>query len=285
MEEFGKVFKIIRESKNMSLKEVAGECVTPAQLSRFENGKSNLTVDTFFRCLNNMDVLQGEFFTLYSMYYQVEDIRLSQELYKALDSGNISYLRNKIMEYEEKYVTTNRKSDRLLISVFHVFIYDCDSSYVIPEKEKANIVDYLLSIDEWCLYELWILGNCVRSLSTKTLSILGMELIKRTQFYNNIEENRRRVYRVLLNITGELLERREEKDAIKFIRTLDNLEILEKDLIERLQLKFCKAHLRYLQGFEDAIDIMNECKRTMDFLECYNISRQIEQTISQLTDM
>ncbi len=31
----------------MSLKEVAGDFVTPAQLSRFENGKSNLSVDTF----------------------------------------------------------------------------------------------------------------------------------------------------------------------------------------------------------------------------------------------
>ncbi|WP_153049720.1 helix-turn-helix transcriptional regulator, partial [Streptococcus suis] len=48
---YGKIFKLIRESKNMSLKEVAGDFVTPAQLSRFENGKSNLSVDTFFNCL------------------------------------------------------------------------------------------------------------------------------------------------------------------------------------------------------------------------------------------
>lgn len=59
MEKYGKVFKIIRKSKKMSLKEVAGEFVTPAQLSRFENGKSNLSVDTFFNCLKRMDILQG----------------------------------------------------------------------------------------------------------------------------------------------------------------------------------------------------------------------------------
>ena len=66
---YGKIFKIIRESKNMSLKEVAGDFVTPAQLSRFENGKSNLSVDTFFNCLKNMDVLQGGIFNILSFIF------------------------------------------------------------------------------------------------------------------------------------------------------------------------------------------------------------------------
>lgn len=82
MEEYGKVFKILRESKNMSLKEVAGDFVTPAQLSRFENGKSNLSVDTFFNCLQRMDVLQGEFFTFYQAYNQCEDTRLSLSFFQ-----------------------------------------------------------------------------------------------------------------------------------------------------------------------------------------------------------
>ena len=86
MSNYGKVFKMIRESKNMSLKEVAGDFVTPAQLSRFENGKSNLSVDTFFHCLENMDVLQGEFSTFYHSYYQDEDIRVSVEIRQATEN-------------------------------------------------------------------------------------------------------------------------------------------------------------------------------------------------------
>lgn len=95
MSNYGKVFKMIRESKNMSLKEVAGDFVTPAQLSRFENGKSNLSVDTFFHCLENMDVLQGEFSTFYHSYYQDEDIRVSVEIRQAVENHNTSYFRKK----------------------------------------------------------------------------------------------------------------------------------------------------------------------------------------------
>ena len=75
MENIGKIFKLIRETKKMSLKEVAGNFVTPAQLSRFENGKSNLSVDTFFYCLKRMNISEGEFmdinFELYKVFYYV----------------------------------------------------------------------------------------------------------------------------------------------------------------------------------------------------------------------
>ena len=43
----GKILKIIRESKNMSLKEVAAGDISVAQLSRYERGISSLTVDSF----------------------------------------------------------------------------------------------------------------------------------------------------------------------------------------------------------------------------------------------
>ncbi|MGT2800049.1 Rgg/GadR/MutR family transcriptional regulator [Streptococcus marmotae] len=284
-EQYGKVFKIIRESKNMSLKEVAGDFVTPAQLSRFENGKSNLTVDTFFHCLNNMDVLQGEFSTFYNTYYQDEDVRTSKELYLAIEARNIEFFQRYIKDYEKRYGDYKRKSDRLMIAVFHVFMNRCDPSIIIPEEEKRVITDYLMSIDEWCRYELWILSNCARSLSTKTLEILGMEVIKRSQFYDNIEENARKTYGLLLNIIGHLLDRKEERFASKFIKMLDSANMLETYMLERLQLKFCKAHLRYLQGVVGGLDEMKECKHIMEFLDCYELSIQISDTISQLTDM
>lgn len=285
MGKYGKVFKMIRESKNMSLKEVAGDFVTPAQLSRFENGKSNLSVDTFFNCLENMDVLQGEFSTFYHSYYQNEDLRISIEWDRALENHNIAFFQRKIKEYEERVSQYNRKSDRVLISVIHIMINKCDSSYLIPEYEKQVITDYLMSINEWCSYELWIFGNCSRVLSTKMLDVLGGEIINRTQFYKGIPENKKRIYKILLNATGNLLDRKEERVASKFIRFIDGIEVFETDLFERMQLKFFKANLSYLQGDIKGLTDMKECQKIMDFLGCYRVSKQIEDTISYFTDM
>lgn len=282
---YGKVFKMIRESKNMSLKEVAGDFVTPAQLSRFENGKSNLSVDTFFYCLRRMDVLQGEFSTFYSAYFQNQDVRLSPQLLKAIQSRNIGYLDKQIKEYQERFAEEGRKSDRVLIAVFHVMINRCDPKQGVPETERQVIADYLMSVDEWCFYELWILGYCAWSLNTKLLELLSSELLNRTQFFNGITENRKRVYKVLLNIVGHLLDRKEDRTAARLINSLDSLDILEADLYERLQLKFAKGHLNYLQGNIKGLETMKKCQEMANFLDCYDLSQQIEDTFAQFTDM
>lgn len=282
---YGKVFKMIRESKNMSLKEVAGDFVTPAQLSRFENGKSNLSVATFFYCLRRMDVLQGEFSTFYSAYFQNQDVRLSPQLLKAIQSRNIGYLDKQIKEYQERFAEEGRKSDRVLIAVFHVMINRCDPKQGVPETERQVIADYLMSVDEWCFYELWILGYCARSLNTKLLELLSSELLNRTQFFNGITENRKRVYKVLLNIVGHLLDRKEDRTAARLINSLDSLDILEADLYERLQLKFAKGHLNYLQGNIKGLETMKKCQEMANFLDCYDLSQQIEDTFAQFTDM
>lgn len=285
MEKYGKVFKILRESKNMSLKEVAGEFVTPAQLSRFENGKSNLSVDTFFKCLQRMDVLQGEFSTFYDMYYQSEDVRVSIDLHKALEGRNSQYFEQKIKDFQEKFESEGRKSDRVLVAVFYVMLNKCDSDKKIPEIEKEVIADYLLSIDEWGFYEIWIFGNCTKCLSSETINVLCAELIRRTQFYQGIKENTRRIYGVLLSSVGILLDRGEEILATKLIRHIEYIGIFEDDLFERLQITFFKAQLKYIQGEVEALETMKKILEMSKLLECYNLSQQIEEIIYQLTDM
>lgn len=139
-----------------------------------------------------------------------------------------------------------------------------------------------MSVDEWCFYELWILSYCARALSTKLLELLCSELLNRTQFFHTITENRQRIYRVLLNVVSILLDRKETIVAAKFIHSLDSLDIMEGDLYERQQLKFAKGHLNYLQGNIKGLETMKKCKEIADFLDCYDLSQQIEDTFTHL---
>ena len=58
---YGKIIKQIRKSKNMTLKEVAGEALSSSQLSRFENEKSVIPVDLFYEVLDNLNSTTEEF--------------------------------------------------------------------------------------------------------------------------------------------------------------------------------------------------------------------------------
>lgn len=56
---YGEIIHKIRQDRNMSLKEAAGDAITPNNLSRFEKGLSSIKVDTFFEILSrfNLDEL------------------------------------------------------------------------------------------------------------------------------------------------------------------------------------------------------------------------------------
>ena len=62
---FGETIKKIRKSKNMTLKEVAGDSLSLSQLSRFENGKSMIPVNLFYEILDNLNTTSEEFAFIY----------------------------------------------------------------------------------------------------------------------------------------------------------------------------------------------------------------------------
>lgn len=286
MGSYGKIFKIIRESKNMSLKEVAGDFVTPAQLSRFENGKSNLSVDTFFHCLRRMNMVEGEFSTLYQSYFQIDNLFSSEEFVRAVYSHNAQYMDNKILYHQAEYEKDGRQFDRVMVAAFHIFKQQwCDPDYDVSEDEKAILSDYLMSIDDWGKFELWIFGNCSRGLPSKMLEVLGMEVLNRTKFYMDIAENRDNVYKVLINISSSLLDRGEELATIRFLKILDSVNIMEKNMRDRLLLKLLKARLSYMNGNDGGLEIMKECLYIAKFLDCFDLIHQINKEIEKVTDM
>ena len=53
---YGKIIYKIRQDRNMSLKEAAGDAITPNNLSRFEKGLATVKVDTFFEILSRFNL-------------------------------------------------------------------------------------------------------------------------------------------------------------------------------------------------------------------------------------
>ena len=57
MEQIGKVFRQLRESRNISLRQATGGQFSPSMLSRFETGQSELSVEKFLFALENISAV------------------------------------------------------------------------------------------------------------------------------------------------------------------------------------------------------------------------------------
>lgn len=286
MKELGKIFKMLRESKNLSLREAAQGAVSVAQLSRFERGQSSLSIDTFFQCLSNINVLLDEFQVIYNNYTLTEDIRFDKELFEAYLNNNQLKLEKILNDLEiEKIKHPDKKSIQLNIVVVKIIINACEPSKKVPKKELNFLIDYIFSVDYWGRYELWLFINSMNAIKFDTLVMLASEMITRVQFYDELLDNRRKIYQMLLNIVTICIERDYLSQAIKFINVLDSLKLSEIDVFERIIHKFNKAYFKFKQGDKESLNLMLEYIDILKKLECVGTAEKLYSSISNFVDM
>ena len=79
---YGEIIHKIRQDRNMTLKEAAGDVITPNNLSRFEKGLSSIKVDTFFEILSRFN-LDGDDFNEV-LHIQDENAQRAKQIINAL---------------------------------------------------------------------------------------------------------------------------------------------------------------------------------------------------------
>lgn len=276
--EFGKIFRQFRESKGMSLREVARTDLSASQISRFERGLSSLSVESFYACLNNLNVSLGEFELRYRNYIQDDNIVFNSQISEAYLEGNIP----KLLHILDKLVIQDTKISYLNSIVVKTAISMCDPSRKVSQKDIKILSDYLFSIEEWGNYELWLFGNTSFILSPQTLNLLGGEMINRTHFYSSSEENKRKVCMMTLNIISTFLEFDELTYSLKFLNYLDRITILETDTYIKMFHKYVKLVYSYKIGDTEALYELNKLVSALEVLECYGSAQKIKDEISKL---
>ena len=281
----GKIFKLIRESKKMSLKEVAADVISTAQLSRFERGISGITIDSFYSCLKNMAVSLDEFQYVYHNYTEASDLIFSSRLSEACIENNPIKLRGMLDEcqkLEEEF--PKKKIHRLNTIVVKAVLSYCDSDFQIGKKDIDFLTDYLFSVEEWGRYELWLFTQCVDLLTLSTLETFASEMINRTQFYNKLPANRRRIIQMLFNVISVAIEEDQLQVAMKFLNYIDNSKIPETDLYERILVKYYQAFYAYRIGNRQAMEDMEQCLETLEFLDCYGLAQKLKLQIDKMKE-
>lgn len=139
---YGKIIYKIRQDRNMSLKEAAGDAITPNNLSRFEKGLATVKVDTFFEILSRFNLDLEDYVELLNIQdesdqriQQVANAVSKNDMTKAKQIlGGKSEWKNVIEYYTLKLCTTNpeKKLD----------------DFTPDELEAIHyLIDYILSID------------------------------------------------------------------------------------------------------------------------------------------
>ena len=216
---FGETIKKIRKSKNMTLKEAAGEALSVSQLSRFENGHSMITIDLFYEILTNLNTSTDEFNYIMSL----DDNKKLNDYFSRIEeyANSLRYDRLKDLIDEIKAVNPAPYSWDQFLIYFIESVIALDKTH---EKEiSPAVLDYLMQVEVWGEMELRIYALFGFALDVETTHFLMRTALKRSKQYLKIPSNTKLLYIILSNNFSSFLA----FDRIDYAR--ETLELFETE--------------------------------------------------------
>lgn len=280
----GQCYKDFRLAKGFSQKEAASDDISVSQLSNFENGRTMLTSDVFIATLQNINVTFLEFQNLYNKRLEPNDILLfNTEVSEAYMNRNISKLENLLSIITDKITQVpNKKKFKLDKIKIQSLIASLDSDFQVPKSDINFVKHYLYALKEWGQYDIWLFGHCFLLFDFITTADLAQKMVDPTSINNDLHYTKHAMFQTLNNIISVSINDKMFSLAEKYINYLENSNIHEYYLYDKLTLRYNKAMLAYKRGNKASIETLKECKRMFEFCDCYYTANLIAQEIKNL---
>ncbi|CAM4297864.1 Transcriptional activator, Rgg/GadR/MutR family, C-terminal domain-containing protein [Lacicoccus alkaliphilus] len=265
----GMLIREFRQSRNLTMKEVCDNDLSIAQLSKFERGVSEITINKLLMILDKLNITVEEFFHAEKEFELSEFEQLildMKEHYINRDVDKILALRD---GQSRKYEERNIKFFELNAIMLSALIKDLDEDQYDWEDREPKLIDHLMEVDIWCNYEIVLFANSISLFTVEALVMLTNEMINNTQYYHVIGKHRTITIQTLTNVILILLEKGETFHSKMFHDTLEELlEIDQYMLYEKNVSKYLNGFHHFSTGEEArGIQLMEESIQTFDILD------------------
>ena len=182
----GEIIQKIRQDRNMTLKEAAGDVITPNNLSRFEKGLSSIKVDTFFEILNRFNLDEIDYAEV--LHIQNDGFQRVKQILNALSKND----RTKAIQI------LGKKSDWGNIIEYYtlklgILNQENEMDKLTPDQVEAinYLINYIFSLDtlyirDFTIIEILLQFN-IQSFELKFLEYLEKLILKGLEDSNNDE--------------------------------------------------------------------------------------------------
>lgn len=183
---YGEIIHKIRQDRNMTLKEAAGDVITPNNLSRFEKGLSSIKVDTFFEILSRFNLDEIDYAEV--LHIKNENSKRVKQILNALSKND----RTKAIQI------LGKKSDWGNIIEYYtlklgILNQENEMDKLTPDQVEAinYLINYIFSLDtlyirDFTIIEILLQFN-IQSFELKFLEYIEKLILKGLEDSNNNE--------------------------------------------------------------------------------------------------
>ena len=285
MEDFGKIFKKYRESRQLKLRDIASKELSTSQISRFENGESDLTITKFMHAIQLINMPIDEFMYTANNFKRDELNELLDKIVQYTSSRDIENLKRLIFEEESKECN-NATMKKIRVLLIKIHLYDLFGEKLYQEEDIHFLADYLFSIEYWGRNELLIFSNAIVAFNTETNLILLREMNRRTNFYKDIPQNRSMIASMNVNAYIFCVENSEWIEAQYFEQQLKNTYFNETEIYERLVFIYAKAFHDYKKNKDEkALNQLYDVIKAMKLAGSIHLAENFEEHLNKVLQL
>ena len=272
MEQIGKVFRQLRESRNISLRQATGGQFSPSMLSRFETGQSELSVEKFLFALENISASVEEILFLARGFQYDTDSELRKEIIDVLDPKNIAPLEDLYRREYQKHAHSQNKQKHILNAIMiKSYMKSMDETVELTTEEGKVLHDYLFSTEIWGNYELNLFSVSSPLLSVPLFTRYVREMVRKSDFLMEMKGNRNRnlFHTILLNGFLASIECEEFANAYYFKGVIEEHFYKENETYFRIVYLWAEGLLDSKQGrVKEGQKKMEDAVRIFEMLGC-----------------
>lgn len=276
MKNLGKVFKELRESRKISLRKATGGGFSASLLSRFENGKSEISAQKLFVALENIHANVEELLFLARGFHQDAYSEFRNRIFEAIDPQDLTSLRTLYQrEYQQLPFSKDRQQHILNAILIKSYMKTIDETVTLTSEEERVLHDYLFSVEIWGHYELLFFSSCSPLLSVQLLTKYTREMLRKSDFLQGVGKNLNMMHTFLLNAFMACIEVDDFTNALYFKKQIEKNFFEENETYFRIVYLWAEGLLDSKQGraeegqrkMEDAVRIfeMIGCSKSADY--------------------
>ncbi|WP_054679221.1 helix-turn-helix domain-containing protein [Lacticaseibacillus sharpeae] len=175
---YGQKFKLLRKAKGFALKQLADETISISAISRFENGKADLGLQTLDRILTKMHSSLMEFMEQHPTRTSRD---VSTNIYSLVGNmqveRNVSGLQDLFQTVHAEYLQNSQLETLVHLAVIATALYSLTGKNVMRAKEIDRIYNSVFDVEVWDSDTLTVLGSIAVLLDPPRLEIVFNDLV------------------------------------------------------------------------------------------------------------
>ncbi|MFC4653223.1 helix-turn-helix domain-containing protein [Lactococcus nasutitermitis] len=214
---YGEKFRFLREQKGLPLSYFQKLGIDKTDLSRFERGKTMMSLERVDMMLQEMNVSLGEFDLILNDF--VPDFQ--EEFLNEIEEANFKFDKKKL----EALYQEARNSGYILLALAAKSNVDD-----LEKVETEQVLLYLKKIKEWGYFEICLFFCILNSLTTSEILELMDDFDEKSENYYDILKYRRKILQAFYRGVYLLVSRGERDKAKQVLQIIEQKKLVTTDL-------------------------------------------------------